>query len=233
MTGAAGLIGTAVTPLLAELWDLRLTDLAPGAGSVLDVRNGDDCRAAFAGSDAVIHLAGVPDPAASWESLHSVNIRGAYEVAQAAIDCGVRRLVLASSLQVVSGYREEIQRRSSDPPFPANLYGATKAWAEALGAWVAASSATSVVALRLGLFAAKAPMEGEASPLHRGAWLSPRDCAQLLRRAVEAEEIKFLIANGVSANRHLTADYTTTTDGLQYQPIDDAWAHMHGHHVDD
>lgn len=227
ITGAAGLIGTAVAPVLAGLWDLHLTDRTLGVGSVVDVCSGEDCRAAFAGADAVIHLAAVADPTAAWAALHPANVLGAYEVARAAMDCGVRRLVLASSLQVVSGYHDEVQRRASDPPFPANLYGATKAWAEALGAWVAATSATSVVALRLGLFALQPPTGEGTSTGDRAAWLSPRDCAQLLRRAVEADAISFLIANGVSANRHLAADLSTAAERLGYHPVDDAWA-SHG-----
>jgi uronate dehydrogenase len=138
--------------------------------------------------------------------------------------CGVRRLVLASSLQAVSGYRDEVQRRASDAPRPANLYGATKAWAEALGSWVAAASATSVVALRLGYFAALPPAVDDATVLERAAWLSPRDCAELMRCAVETEGIRFLVANGVSANRYLAADLSETTGQLGYRPIDDAWA---------
>jgi len=107
---------------------------------------------------------------------------------------------------------------------PANLYGATKAWAEALGAWVAASSATSVVALRIGYFAAVRPAEDEVTPVERSAWLSPRDCAELIRAAVEAEGISFAVANGVSANRYSVADLTDTSGTLGYRPQDDAWA---------
>lgn len=223
MTGAAGLIGTAVAPLLAGLWDLRLTDRDAGAGDVLDVSNADDCRAMFADADAVIHLAAVSDPAAAWEELQAANVIGAYTVAQAAIDCGVRRLVLASSLQVVKGYPDTFQRRATDPAWPTNLYGATKAWAEALGAWVAATSTTSVVALRLGWFSNQQPSV-EHRAAERAAWLSPRDCAHLLRRAVEAEGITFLIANGLSANRVPIADLSAAIEKLGYQPSDDAWS---------
>jgi nucleoside-diphosphate-sugar epimerase len=223
MTGAAGSIGTAVAPTLARSWDLRLTDRAADRAELLDVCNGEQCRAAFAGADAVVHLAAVPDPEASWEALLPANVLGAYEVARAAIDCGVRRLVLASSLQAVSGQPDERQRRPVDPPFPANLYGATKAWAEALGAWVACASPTSVVALRIGHFAHRPPGEG-ASDRDRAAWLSPRDCAQLLRRAVEADGVRFLVANGVSANRHRFADLGSAAERLGYRPVDDAWA---------
>ena len=63
----------------------------------LDVTDGDACRAAFAGAAAVVHLAAVSDPEASWEALHPANVMGTYQVVQAAVHCRVRRLVLASS----------------------------------------------------------------------------------------------------------------------------------------
>jgi NAD(P)-dependent dehydrogenase (short-subunit alcohol dehydrogenase family) len=103
VTGAGGLIGRAIAPLLPAGWDLVRTDLRAGDGiRALDVTDVDACRAAFTGVDAVVHLAAVPDPEASWDQLLPPNVVGAHQVARAAGDCGVRRLVLASSLQAVS-----------------------------------------------------------------------------------------------------------------------------------
>lgn len=226
MTGAAGLIGRSVTPLLPDRWNLQLTDVvqAPSPVRKLDVSDGQACRTAFAGADAVIHLAAIPEPDASWEELLPANVIGAYQVAQSAIDCGVRRLVLASSLQTVSGYPDVLQVRASDGPRPANLYGATKAWSEALGAWVAETSETSVVALRIGYFAVERPTDATATARDLAAWLSPRDCADLLRAAVEKDGLRFLVANGISANRYRKADLSDTIAALGYCPRDDAWA---------
>lgn len=225
LTGAAGSIGRAVSPRLASRWDLRLTDVAPGAAAVLDVTDIDACRGAFTGADAVVHLAGVPDPDAPWAELLPANVVGTHQVAQAAVDCGVRRLVLAGSLQAVSGYPHGRQTRPGDAPRPVNLYGATKAWGEALGAWVAAaSSSTSVVVLRIGFFAASPPTGVHATARDLAAWLSPRDCAELVRAAVEAEGITFAVGNGISANRYRVADLAETMQLLGYRPVDDAWA---------
>ncbi len=227
VTGAAGRIGRAIAPLLPADWEVQGTDLTAGDGiSALDVSDAGACRAAFAGVDAVVHLAAMPDPAAAWEQLLPVNVIGAYHVAQAAAECGIRRLVLASSLHVISARPDRTQSRADDPPRPGNLYGATKAWAEALGAWVAAASgSTSVVALRIGYFAEARP--GAAVPdRERSAWLSPRDAAELVRAAVEADSVKFTVANGVSANRYLAADLEETMQQLGYRPADDAWASL-------
>ena len=224
LTGAGGLIGRAIGPLLPAGWDLVRTDLRTSDGiRTLDVTDLDACRAAFSGADAVVHLAAVPDPDASWEQLHPANVVGAHQVAVAAGECGVRRLVLASSLQAVSATPAGTQIRSTDPPRPANLYGATKAWAEALGSWVAATTATSVVALRIGYFAVQRPDADTVSPAERAAWLSPRDAAELVRAAVEAQDVEFVVAVGTSANRYRRADLEDTIRRLGYQPRDDAW----------
>jgi NAD+ dependent glucose-6-phosphate dehydrogenase len=211
--------------VLSSRWELVGVDLHAGDGVVsCDVTDLGACRKVFAGADAVVHLAANPDPGAGWEQLLPVNVVGAYTVARAAMDVGVRRLVLASSLQAVSGVADEVQVRGSDQARPANLYGATKAWAEALGSWVAASSATSVVALRIGYFAEERPDAGAVTPLERAAWLSARDAAELVRAAVEADGVDFLVADGISANRYARADVSRTVRALGYRPADDAWA---------
>jgi uronate dehydrogenase len=135
-------------------------------------------------------------------------------------------LVLASSLQAVSAPPDTRQRRSTDPPRPANVYGATKAWAEALGAWVAATSSTAVVARRIGYFSATPPAGTEAAPANLAAWLSPADCARLIRAAVESDVTGLIVVNGVSANRHRFAEVGDAEDRLGYRPTDDAWEHV-------
>ncbi len=225
VTGAAGRIGRAIAPLLPADWDVRGTDLVAGDGiSALDVGDSDACRRAFNGADAVVHLAAVPDPAASWEQLLPANVVGAYQVARAAADCGVSRLVLASSLHAVSAMPDGTQSRAGDSPSPGNLYGATKAWAEALGAWLAATTTTSVVALRIGYFAEQRPDPASVPAREMSAWLSPRDAAELVRAAVEATGSTFVVANGISANRYRVADLQKTMQQLSYRPVDDAWS---------
>jgi nucleoside-diphosphate-sugar epimerase len=225
LTGASGRIGRAIFPLLPADWDVLRTDLeASGDIAALDVTDADACHRAFTGADAVVHLAAVPDPAASWEQLLPANVLGTYHVAEAAAACGVRRLVLASSLHAVSAVPSETQLRESDPPRPGNLYGATKAWAEALGAWLAATTSTSVVALRIGYFSPHRPDPDTVPASELAAWLSARDAAELVRAAVEAEGLTFIVANGISANRYRRADLRDTMQLLGYQPVDDAWS---------
>ncbi len=224
MTGAAGKIGRAITPFLPAGWNLWRSDLRAGCDGVLDITDPEACRAAFTGADAVVHLAAVPDPRAEWNALLPANVIGTHHVAAAAAECGVRRLVLAGSAQAVAGYPIDTQVRAADPPRPENLYGATKAWSEALGSWIAASTSTSVVVLRLGYFDARPPTGAEVSTRDRAGWLSPRDGAELVRAAVEADGFRFCVANGISANRYRYLDLTDTCATLGYRPSDDSWA---------
>lgn len=224
ITGAAGAIGSAVTARLRDRWRLRATDLQAETGiDALDVTDAAACTAAFTELDAVVHLAANPDPAASWSQLHGPNIVGAYVVAAAARERGVPRLVLASSQQAVSAEPDTRQRRGQDPARPANLYGATKAWAEALGSWVASSSQTSVVALRIGHYGEHPATGAEATPRNLAAWLSPDDAAELIRAAVEAELTGLTVVNGISANRYRHATLDEAQRLLGYRPLDDAW----------
>lgn len=224
ITGAAGHIGIAVADRLSERWDLVATDVAASGCRALDVTDAAACRAAFADVDAVVHLAAVPDPDAGWDEVLPANVVGVHSVASAAMAVQTPRLVLASSLQAVSAYPADMQVRADEPPRPANLYGATKAWAEAIGSWVSSTSPVEVVAMRIGNFAEEPPTGPEVTPRDLGAWLSPEDCAELVRASVEGQIEDFTVVNGISANRYRKASYGHAEQRLGFRPSDDAWA---------
>jgi uronate dehydrogenase len=224
VTGAEGRLGTAVCSGLAGRWDLIPTDIRSEGGAHLDITDGDACRRAFQGADAVVHLAAVPDPRVGWDELLGPNIIGLHSVAEAAMAVGLPRLVLLSSLQAVSAYPLDHQVRSEDPPRPANLYGVTKALAETIGTWVSVNSSTTVVALRVGYCAPKPPSGEAATPRNLAAWLSYRDLLDLVRAAVEGPVEGFTVVTGVSANRYRKGAYGPAESSIGYHPVDDAWA---------
>ena len=55
---------------------------------------------AIDGMDAVLHIAAVPDPGASFDDVLSSNIVGTHNVLEGCPQGGVRRLVYASSIMV-------------------------------------------------------------------------------------------------------------------------------------
>ena len=113
VTGAAGLVGTALRPLLGEHYRLRLLDrhaiaAAPGE----EVMAGDLCDPVFAersvaGVDAVLHLACVHGPAASFDSMLGPNYRATLQLLEASRRHGVQRFVFASSHHVLGQYRAD------------------------------------------------------------------------------------------------------------------------------
>ncbi len=226
VTGAAGRIGRTFTAAAApDGWRVLATDLtADGDVTALDITDRAACRRAVVGVDAVLHLAADPSPSADFATVVlPVNIAGTWNVATAAVEAGVDRVVVASSAQAVAGYPLDVQVRESDPPAPANDYGAGKAFAEALCASLAVRSTSSLLSVRIGHFGEARP-GGHASLRDRMAWLSPRDAAHLLWAAVTADITGHHVLHGVSDNaaKQLAIDATRRLVG--YTPVDDAFA---------
>ena len=230
VTGAAGRIGSAFRALAPSHLSLRLADrdtasLPQGADvMVVDVANLDECRRACVGIDTVLHLAADPGPVSDfYGSLLDANIKGAFNVFRAAADAGCRRVVFASSAQTIEGYPEDRQVTVKDPVRPANLYGVTKVFGEALGSYFATQEGLSVIAVRIANFASFTAGERH-SARDVSAFLSHRDCVQLLVKAIEAENVHFAIVNGVSDNRYKRLALEESRELLGYAPEDDAFS---------
>lgn len=111
VTGGTGGVGRpTVAWLLAHghevrVLDLRIADPLPGA----DYREGDitdfaALREHVAGMEGVLHLAAYPHPSmAASEEMFRVNVGGTFNVFQAAVAAGIRRVVCASSINAL-GY---------------------------------------------------------------------------------------------------------------------------------
>jgi UDP-glucose 4-epimerase len=106
VTGGAGRLGTYVVDRLAGKCELSVVDVKPlpstGGGKTRQINASITdyaaMRAAFAGQEAVIHLAAIPNPrTAPADVTFNTNVQGAWAVLQAAEDAGVKRIVVASS----------------------------------------------------------------------------------------------------------------------------------------
>jgi uronate dehydrogenase len=231
ITGAAGRIGTALVEHLKartdKQYDLRLADLREaGERSIqLDVTDFTACRKACEGVDTVIHLAGVASPDSPFDAILPVNIAGTYNVFRAASDAGARRIVFASSAQVIEGYPLDVQVRVDMPVRPKNLYGVSKAFGEAMAAYFAYQEGLEAVAVRIGAF--EYPNEwNRMGARDLSAWASPHDLCVLLSQCIEAElgDDPFIIAHGISNNRFKRMDLADTRKDLRYHPKDDAFS---------
>lgn len=274
ITGAAGHVGTLALPGLAGRHALLLVDLRPPAllppGARFQALNlleaGDaELNALFAGVDVVVHSAYIPSGAADVYSAEPpqierfdaefANIRVAQRVYRAALQAGVRRVVMVSSNHAADWYEHaQVHQRVRDKVYPGdlpladNFYGWAKASYELLGHPYACGTfgrRLEVVMLRIGspypiqvaryepgapAVASSLPRPSGVAAFKRalGAWLSDRDCASLVRCAVEASGIvaegavPWVIAYGISDNTRAFWSLGSARHQLGYRPQDDS-----------
>jgi hypothetical protein len=208
-------------PGLAERYDVRLTDRSRGAdsstGSDLVVGELTDHHLLdelLEDVDAVIHLAGNPDPSSSWSRLREPNVEAFAGLLASARRHRVQRVVFASSVHAM-GVHEGLGRWPVDPawpPAPCCAYGATKAFDEALARVYAYRSTMSLIGLRLGL---SAPTASDAEAL--AGWLGPSDLQQIVIRALETD-LTFGVYHAVSWPSRRRWDLDATMRELGYEP---------------
>lgn len=110
LTGSSGGIGRAiVTDALRQGHDLVLIDRVPAAEGQsglpfiqADMSEYDKLVEAFAGCDAVIHMAAIPSPGNHPDHIvHNNNVVGSYNVLRAAAEHGILRVCQASSVNAI------------------------------------------------------------------------------------------------------------------------------------
>ncbi len=220
VTGAAGQIGGVIRDKLGYGYDLIGLDKIECGwpdSRVADLADFDAIRPAFEGVETVAHLGADPSPNASWESTLHNNIIGTRNVYEAARQSGARRVILASSNHVIGyyplkdePYRAIYEGRLSQVrrPFrmldhrdmrPDSFYGVSKAFGEVMGSFYHDEYGLSVICLRIGWV--MTPDDPTFHPAALSLWLSHRDAAQLIQKAVEApRSVGFAIVHGMSNN---------------------------------
>ena len=231
ITGSNGRISSALVEHIDAFFpddrlilaDLSVTD---DRGIKLDVSDLAATRAVFKENniDVVVHLAGLAAPDTPFEKLLPVNMVGTYNLFQSAYEGGTKRVVYASSAQTIEGYPLDSQIKENMPTRPKNLYGVSKVFGEALGAYFAYQMNTEVVAVRIGAF--EYPHEwSQMNVQDLSAWSEPQDLCSLLVNSIESElrDEPFVIAHGISNNRFKRLNLTETKKALGYDPKSDAF----------
>lgn len=226
ITGAAGAIGSTLRAGLRGVYSLlRLADIRPLAAPAIheECVTADLCDFAAVASmmdgvDCVVHLGGVPREG-PWEAILEHNIVGTYNVFEAARQCGVKRVVFASSNHVIGYYRAERPVGIEAPPRPDSRYGVSKVFGEALGRLYADKHGLSVACLRIGSF-----RERPQNARQLATWISPRDMVQLARCCIDAPDYRFLVLYGVSGNSR-SRWHNPAAALIGYRPQDNAEAY--------
>src|SRR6516165_10607104 len=203
VTGSAGRIGRAVVrELKARGHSVRGFDRVPTPGVadalVAYITDGGAVRRAAQGMTAIVHLAATPDDDDFLTQLLPNNIVGVYHVLEAAREAGVRRVVLASSGQVVwwQRFSGPLPIGADVAPTPRGWYACTKVFQEAAGRAYAEAHGLGVIAARLGWCPRNA---GHIEELRTVEWakdvyLSPADAGRFFACAVEAPvDIRFAV----------------------------------------
>jgi len=229
VTGAAGRVGQAACgALLARGHRVRAFDVRKSPG-VDDARVGDiseltRIRNAMRGIEVVVHLAAVPDEDDFATRLLPNNIIGVYNVMESARQARVRRIILASTGQVVMGHEGPWPITPDMPLSPRNWYAAAKVMTEVAGQFYARVHGLSVIVARLGWCPRDRQHATELAgdEFGKDVYLSPGDAGRFFVRAVEAPEevdfcVVFVTSNPVHKRRY---DISTATDLLGFEPKD-------------
>ncbi len=238
VTGAAGHIGSYFAEQMHGTYALRLMvrgdeegiERLNAWGEVVtaDLADLERLKEVCAGADAVVHLAGNPDPNALWKDLLETNIVGTYNLFAAAKAAGVKRVVYASSIHAVSGYPADVQVKTTEPVRPGDLYGVSKCFGEALCRYMAEKEGVSAVAVRIGAFQPVTTVQQESGLDVLDDFVSERDLTQLLQRCIDAEDLPFAILHGVSDNRFKRLDISDARMLVGYAPQDNSLTEIPG-----
>lgn len=227
ITGAAGAIGSALRAGLRADWrHLLLTDARPIADPApnetcvpADIADRATLERMMPGVKAVVHLTGVGGDY-TLEDLFRVNVRGLFDVFEAARLAGVERIVYASSNHAFGCYPITDPVSPALPPRPDSLYGAFKVLGETMLRTYYDRHGIRSVSLRIGTFR---PLPIDQRSL--ATWLSPTDAARLVDAALRHPDPGCLVVNGYSANTRIKT-HDPNWRFLGYAPQDNAENHV-------
>jgi len=229
VTGSAGRIGSAACAgLLARGHKVRGFDIRESVdiddAVVGDISDFSDVSKAMAGIETVVHLAATPDEDDFMRRLLPNNIVGLYNVLENAHQANVRRVVLASTGQVVMGHEGPWPITTEMPLSPRNWYASAKVMAEAAGQVFALVHGLSVIVARLGS-CPRDKKHADALSLDefgKDVYFSPADAGRFFACAVEAHlDINYCVVFATSKPVHKARyDITSARDLLGYEPQD-------------
>lgn len=245
VTGSLGRIGSQIIPLLADDFELVLTDITAGevAGlpvSPLDITDYQSVFSAMKGVDSILHLAIASqrnivtnkplferdegDEYLAFNDLTiETNIRGTYHLFEAARRNQVPRVVYGSSLTIYLGSPAHETFHDDLPARPHNFYALSKLWGEQIGELFSRKHGLRVYCLRLGT-----PYPQPEVPEFTHWLKNPRALATFVTFSDLAGAMKAaLLANGplygaytiVSAKSANIFDLSKSTE-IHWQPLD-------------
>ena len=238
ITGANGTVGRVLMDGLADGYELTAFTRREVnfPSKIVHFDKAGEVAGAFAGLDAVIHLAADPSPMAAWEQVRDHNLEAMYQVMEECRRSQVRRMVFASTNHTQHGNTilttpetldpaKKVRMKLGDRPNPDSLYAVSKLFGENIGKLYSERFGIEFVGLRIGwIVPENTPLVMQGTPAEdylRAMFLSHRDCVAAHRRALEVET-KYTLAYVVSSNGRRVFDLEETQAELGWAPEDDA-----------
>lgn len=199
IVGAGGVIGTVAQEAYAGRKILPL-------GRETDARDYDSLVKTFHNADTVVHLALNPNSDIVHENFRKDtydpdNSFMSFNVYKAALDAGVHRVIMASSVHADNFYVYKSKKLLSADhmPTPDSPYGANKLFMEFLGKYFA-TKGLEVICIRFGGVNAEDVQPQEH--FEHIVWLSQSDCRNMLRACVDIQQVpnRFAVFYAVSNN---------------------------------
>lgn len=210
VTGASGNVGRYVVEVLAKAHEVTAFDLRPAEKSIAGVRfvQGDvlspsDLDRAFAGQDAMAHLAGIPNPLNDPpERVFHVNTLGAFNALESCVRNGIGNFVWASS---DSTFGFVFRKRDFAPDYlpldeehplrPQDCYGLSKLVGEEICKAYSRGYGIKTTSIRPCWVWTEEEREMQKRLVREPAgwwkmmwaYVDARDCAQAFRLALESE----------------------------------------------
>ncbi|MFV0302278.1 MAG: NAD-dependent epimerase/dehydratase family protein [Paracoccus sp. (in: a-proteobacteria)] len=202
ITGAAGTLGQMLRQRLAPMAEiLRLSDITdpgrPAANEEIYTCDLADEQAVFdivADCDGIVHLGGV-SVERSFDLIAPANLRGVYNLYEAARVNGMPRIVFASSNHTIGYYPQDQRLHADDPVRPDGLYGVSKVFGEAMARMYHEKFGQETAIIRIG---SCTPEPHDWRML--STWLSPDDFVSLIETVFRAPRLGCPIVWGASAN---------------------------------
>tara|TARA_B100001029_G_scaffold178277_1_gene184693 strand:- start:747 stop:1508 length:762 start_codon:yes stop_codon:yes gene_type:complete len=242
ITGVSGLVGSVLAASLKNEYevtgiDLHDSNLVPTLKADCTIL--DNIMPAFSGIDMVIDLASNPNQYSKWNVVHDVNLKCTSNALEAAKECGVKRVIFASSnhtsgmhefdmpySQIIKGdytglESNQIPMISTDMPVrPDGPYGIAKVFGESAGRFYSDQYGLSSLSIRIGT------LNVEGKPMNQRQFatlISHPDLVQLFRKCIEAPlNLKYGIYYGVSDNKWRFWDIKNSKSDIGYTPQDNA-----------
>ena len=212
VTGGLGNVGSDVCPELAKSHDVKIFDMGKYEGELEyiqgDITSYEDVNSAIKDIDIVVHLVGIGwQASATARNIMEVNVNGLFNVLEATIANGVKRVCVASSIAAM-GY--SMTQTTVPPPIympvdenhpcsPDGIYGVSKLTGEELCKRYTRRYGLSTICLRLAsVLTGNGKLKKGAVKLtedrNKGirtlwSYVDVRDVAQAFELAVEKKDI--------------------------------------------